>query len=62
MLLSERDVEKIAHLARLELNEREKRLYLGQLRAILEYAAVLNEPDLSGISPTTHAIAQENVA
>lgn len=61
MTLNQRDVAKIAHLARLELSEAEKALYLGQLSAILEYAAMLDELDLSSISPTTHAIAQENV-
>ena len=61
MTLNQQDVEKIAHLARLELSEAEKALYLGQLSAILEYAAMLDELDLTGISPTTHAIAQENV-
>jgi aspartyl-tRNA(Asn)/glutamyl-tRNA(Gln) amidotransferase subunit C len=61
MMLNQQDVAKIAHLARLELSEAEKALYLGQLSAILEYAAMLDELDLTGISPTTHAIAQENV-
>lgn len=61
MTLNQQDVEKIAHLARLELSEAEKALYLGQLSAILEYAAMLDELDLTGISPTTHAIAQKNV-
>lgn len=61
MTLNQQDVEKIAHLARLELSEAEKALYLEQLSAILDYAAMLDELDLTGISPTTHAIAQENV-
>lgn len=61
MTLSEQDVAKIANLARLELSQAEKGLYLEQLSAILDYAAMLNELDLSGIAPTTHAIAQENV-
>jgi aspartyl-tRNA(Asn)/glutamyl-tRNA(Gln) amidotransferase subunit C len=55
------DVEKIAHLARLELTEAEKQQYLGQLSAILHYAERLNELDLTDILPTSHAIAQQNI-
>ncbi|PID85466.1 MAG: Asp-tRNA(Asn)/Glu-tRNA(Gln) amidotransferase GatCAB subunit C [Chloroflexi bacterium] len=61
MSLTPQDVEKIAHLARLELTHVEKAQYLEQLTAILEYAEMLNELDLEGIEPTAHAIAQQNV-
>jgi aspartyl-tRNA(Asn)/glutamyl-tRNA(Gln) amidotransferase subunit C len=61
MSLTPQDVEKIAHLARLELTHAEKAQYLEQLSAILDYAEMLNELDLDGIVPTAHAIAQQNV-
>lgn len=61
MPLTLADVEKIAHLARLELTEAEKQQYLEQLTAILHYAERLNELDLTGIPPTSHAIAQQNI-
>ncbi|MCZ7670654.1 MAG: Asp-tRNA(Asn)/Glu-tRNA(Gln) amidotransferase subunit GatC [Chloroflexi bacterium] len=61
MALTPQDVEKIAHLARLELTPTEKTEYLAQLTAILEYADMLNELDLEGIEPTVHAVAQQNV-
>jgi aspartyl-tRNA(Asn)/glutamyl-tRNA(Gln) amidotransferase subunit C len=61
MSLTPQDVEKIAHLARLELTPAEKAQYLEQLTAVLDYAEMLNELDLDGIQPTAHAIAQENV-
>ncbi len=60
-LLSMQDVEKIADLARLELSETEKEMYLGQLTAVLEYADRLNELNLDGIEPTAHAITQQNI-
>ena len=47
MSLTLADVEKIAHLARLELTEAEKQKYLEQLSAILHYAERLNELDLA---------------
>ena len=59
--LTLKDVEKIADLARLQLSEAEKEEYLGQLTAVLDYAAVLNELDLEGVPPSPHAIAQQNV-
>ena len=59
--LSRSDVEKIAHLARLELTETEKALYQTQLSAILHYAERLNELDLDDVPPTAHAISQQNV-
>ena len=59
--LSMQDVEKIADLARLELSESEKEVYLEQLTAVLDYADMLNELDLDGIEPTAHAIAQQNI-
>ena len=61
MSLTLQDVEKIAHLARLELTHAEKAQYLKQLSAILDYADMLNELDLEGIEPTAHAIAQQNI-
>jgi aspartyl-tRNA(Asn)/glutamyl-tRNA(Gln) amidotransferase subunit C len=61
MSLTLADVEKIAHLARLDLTEEEKVQYREQLSAVLDYAARLNELDLDGIPPTTHAIARQNV-
>ncbi len=61
MSLTLQDVEKIAHLARLELTAAEKEQYLGQLTAVLDYAALLNELDLTAVTPTAHAITQQNI-
>jgi aspartyl-tRNA(Asn)/glutamyl-tRNA(Gln) amidotransferase subunit C len=55
------DVEKIANLARLELTAEEKRLYQGQLSAVLDYAARLNELDIADVPPTSSAVALVNV-
>lgn len=61
MSLTMADVERIAHLARLELTEQEKAQYREQLSAVLDYVAMLNELDLGGIEPTAHAIARNNI-
>ena len=59
--LTRDDVRKIAHLARLELTEEEVDLYQKRLTAVLDYVATLDELDLEGIPPTTHAVAQVNI-
>ncbi len=61
MSLSQTDVEKIAHLARLDLTEAEIAQFQEQLSAILDYAEKLNELDLEGVPPTAHAISRQNV-
>jgi aspartyl-tRNA(Asn)/glutamyl-tRNA(Gln) amidotransferase subunit C len=58
MSLSRDDVAKIASLARLALTNEELAHYGGQLSAILEYAARLNELDLTGIEPAGGAAGQ----
>ena len=61
MSLTLADVEKIAILARLELTAEEKSQYREQLSAVLDYVAMLDDLDLTGIVPSAHAIAQTNV-
>lgn len=61
MSLTLQDVEKIAHLARLELTADQLVAFQNQLSAVLDYAEMLNELDLDGIQPTAHAIARQNV-
>ena len=59
--LSRRDVEHVAHLARLGLTEEEITELEGQLNHILEQFAVLGELDTDAIAPTARVIELENV-
>jgi aspartyl-tRNA(Asn)/glutamyl-tRNA(Gln) amidotransferase subunit C len=52
MSLSRAEVEHIAILARLELTEAQKAGYQGQLSAILDYIAKLQELGTEGVPPT----------
>ena len=61
MSLTKQETEKVAHLARLALTEEEKEEYQRQLSAVLDYAAMLDKLNLTGIRPTAHAVARENV-
>jgi aspartyl-tRNA(Asn)/glutamyl-tRNA(Gln) amidotransferase subunit C len=55
------DVTHIAHLARLALTEQELAHYQEQLSAILDYAARLNELDLSGVALPSPSDGRHNV-
>ena len=57
MSLSLDEVRRIAVLARLELSPEEELVFQGQLSAILDYVKQLEELDVSGVEPMTHALA-----
>lgn len=61
MTLSLKEVEHIADLARLHLDQAEKELYREQLSAVLDYAARLLAVDTSGISPTSSVLPAHSV-
>lgn len=50
-------VKHVAHLSRLELDEKELETYSRQLASILSYIDKLNEIDTKDVTPTSHAIA-----
>jgi aspartyl-tRNA(Asn)/glutamyl-tRNA(Gln) amidotransferase subunit C len=52
---SREDVERVARLARLELDADEKDLFARQLAGILAYAEQIQRVDTTGIEPTSHA-------
>ena len=52
MPLSPQEVEHIAKLARLQLTDEQKARYRGQLEAILEHVAKLQELDTQDVPPT----------
>ena len=61
MTLSLEEVEHIAELARLQLSPAEKERYRGQLSAILNYAARLQDLDTSDIPPTSSVLTPRSV-
>lgn len=56
MALSRRDVEYIAHLARLEVSDDEIEDYVGKLSNIIDLVAQLSEIDTSGVVPMAHPL------
>jgi aspartyl-tRNA(Asn)/glutamyl-tRNA(Gln) amidotransferase subunit C len=61
MSVTRKEVEHIAELARLQLNESELEEYTLQLNKILEYVEKLNELDTENVKPLSHPIEGENV-
>lgn len=60
MKITRDQVEHVATLARLKLDENEVSTFTGQMDAILAYVDKLDELDTSGIVPTSHAVPMEN--
>lgn len=61
MSLSRDDVAKTARLARLRLSDTELDALTGQLGAILDYVAILDELDVEAVEPMVHAVELSNV-
>jgi aspartyl-tRNA(Asn)/glutamyl-tRNA(Gln) amidotransferase subunit C len=56
-----KDVEHVAHLARLSFSDEEKVRLTSQLNSILEYMDELNSVDTSAVEPLSHVIELQNV-
>jgi aspartyl-tRNA(Asn)/glutamyl-tRNA(Gln) amidotransferase subunit C len=54
-------VQKIAHLARLDITEGEEQQFTTQLSSILQYFDQLSELDTTDVPPTTRAIELSNI-
>lgn len=60
-MITVKDVEHVAKLARLELTEDEKVLYTKQLGDVLKYVDQMNEVDTSNVKPMTQVVDLVNV-
>jgi aspartyl-tRNA(Asn)/glutamyl-tRNA(Gln) amidotransferase subunit C len=60
-MITIKDVEHVAKLARLELSEDEKVLYTKQLGDVLKYVDQMNEVDTSDVKPMTQVVEFSNV-
>ena len=61
MSVTRKEVEHIAELARLQLDESELEEYTLQLNKILEYVEKLNELDTENVKPLSHPIEGANI-
>ncbi|MEP6611581.1 MAG: Asp-tRNA(Asn)/Glu-tRNA(Gln) amidotransferase subunit GatC [Mucilaginibacter sp.] len=61
MTIDKETVDKIAHLARLELSPGETEEMIKDMSKILDFMAKLNEIDTSGIEPLVYMTDEVNV-
>lgn len=61
MTIDEQTVDKIAHLARLELNAGEKAEMIADMNKILGFMDKLNEVDTTGVEPLVYMTDEPNV-
>lgn len=60
-LIKKIDVEYVAKLARVLLNEEEKALFQKQLEEIVDYVNDISRVDVTGVQPMAHSTASQNV-
>lgn len=60
MKITRAEIEHVATLARLKLDDTEISLFTGQMDAILSYVDKLSELNTDGVIPTSHAVPMEN--
>ncbi|OGR35803.1 MAG: asparaginyl/glutamyl-tRNA amidotransferase subunit C [Desulfobacula sp. RIFOXYB2_FULL_45_6] len=61
MKISKSEVEKIAHLARLEIEDSQKEKMVAQLGNILQYIDTLKDADVDGVRLSSEAAVMNNV-
>ncbi|MVM32267.1 Asp-tRNA(Asn)/Glu-tRNA(Gln) amidotransferase subunit GatC [Spirosoma sp. HMF4905] len=61
MKVDHETLEKIAHLARLEVRPEEEADLLNSLNGVLTWMEQLNEIDTTGVEPLTHISLETNV-
>lgn len=59
--ISKAEVLKVAHLARLAIDDAEAELFAHQLADVLEHARDIEELDVSSVPPAAHPLAISNV-
>lgn len=61
MQITQEEVEKVARLARLKIEDTEKATLAKQLSEILTHVETLNQYDTTGVEPTATVLCQVNV-
>ena len=61
MVIDKETVEKVANLAKLELDEAEKEVLIKDMSEILDFMAKLNEIDTTGVEPLVYMTDEMNV-
>lgn len=60
-MIDQKIVKHVANLARLDIRESDIPRLADQLSRIIQYVETINELDLQGVKPTSHAVGVSNV-
>ena len=60
-MITKKDVEYVANLSRLELDDADMNNFVPNLQEILSYIDKLNELNTSDVEPTAHVLSLTNV-
>ena len=60
-IITKKEVEYVAKLAKLEFNDEEKEEFTSQINSILDYFKKLNEIDTEKVEPTAYVISMPNL-
>ncbi|MFZ5559866.1 MAG: Asp-tRNA(Asn)/Glu-tRNA(Gln) amidotransferase subunit GatC [Patescibacteria group bacterium] len=60
-MISKEQVEHVAKLARIELTEKEKEKFAGELSSILDYVDKLSQVDTSKVEPVSQVTGLERI-
>ena len=60
-MVTTKDIEYVAKLAKLKLSDEEKERLVNQMGDIVEFANKISELDTEGIKPTNHILEVKNV-
>jgi aspartyl-tRNA(Asn)/glutamyl-tRNA(Gln) amidotransferase subunit C len=60
MKINKKEVEKLAHLSRLEFTEEEKENMVADMDKILGFVEKINELDLEGVEPLVYMTDEES--
>lgn len=57
MALTSQDIDRIAHLARLQLQPDERQRMLGQINSFFDIVGQMRAVDTTGVAPLSHPVA-----
>lgn len=60
-MITAKDIEYVARLAKLKLHDDEKEKLISQLGDIVEFANKISKLDTNGVKPTNHILDVKNV-
>ena len=60
-MVTDKDIEYVARLAKLKLSDEEKTRLVSQMGDIVEFANNINKLNTDGVEPTNHILKVQNV-